>query len=171
MRVVLADRVIRCGWVAVMDGRIVEIGEGARSVGRILPATFFSRPGGAHWIISSTPCAARSLLDAVAAIVSYDGQLATCSITPCSVVARVGEERRGSAKRRVANRRLQLRARRAPSYRPFCICLRGANAERRHGNAGIDRAAGRPAPSLWTTCASGSFATACGTTTAARMAA
>ena len=42
-RVVLADRVIGCGWVAVMNGRIVEVGEGdAPERGKDLPATFFS---------------------------------------------------------------------------------------------------------------------------------
>src|SRR5437588_13074734 len=84
-RVVLADRVIEAGWVAAMNGRIVEIGEGrapdhAEDVGGdlLLPglvelhtdhieAHYVPRPK-VYW-------------DPVAAVVSYDGQLATCGIT------------------------------------------------------------------------------------------
>ena len=88
-RVVLADRVIETGWVAVMNGLIVEIGEGrapAQGQGNekdlagdlLLPglvelhtdhleAHYMPRPK-VYW-------------DPVAAVVSYDGQLATCGIT------------------------------------------------------------------------------------------
>ena len=39
-RVVLADRVIETGWVAIVDGAIVEIGEGrAPEAGEDLPET------------------------------------------------------------------------------------------------------------------------------------
>ena len=95
-RVVLADRVIGCGWVAVMNGRIVEIGEGdAPERGKdlagdlLLPglvelhtdhleAHYMQRPK-VYW-------------DAVAAVVSYDGQLATCGITTVLDSLRVWRE-------------------------------------------------------------------------------
>ena len=95
-RVVLADRVIESGWVAVMNGLIVEIGEG-RAPGQgkdlagdlLLPglvelhtdhleAHYMPRPK-VHW-------------DPVAAVVSYDGQLATCGITTVLDSLRVWRE-------------------------------------------------------------------------------
>src|SRR5260370_803926 len=84
-RVVLADAVIERGWVAVTDGKIAEIGEGrppARgddlAAALLIPglvelhtdhleAHFVPRPK-VYW-------------DPMAAVVSYDGQLATCGIT------------------------------------------------------------------------------------------
>src|SRR2546423_5953502 len=84
-RVVLADRVIAAGWVTAENGRIVEIGEGRApdhaedlAGDLLLPglvelhtdhleAHYVPRPK-VHW-------------DPVAAVVSYDGQLATCGIT------------------------------------------------------------------------------------------
>jgi alpha-D-ribose 1-methylphosphonate 5-triphosphate diphosphatase len=95
-RVVLADRVIESGWVALVDGLIVEIGEGgAPGLGRdlagdlLLPglvelhtdhleAHYMPRPK-VHW-------------DPVAAVVSYDGQLATCGITTVLDSLRVWRE-------------------------------------------------------------------------------
>ena len=84
-RVVLADRVIGCGWVAVMNGRIVEIGEGdAPERGKDLAGDLLL-PGlvelhtdhlEAHYMPRP-----KVYWDAVAAVVSYDGQLATCGIT------------------------------------------------------------------------------------------
>ena len=95
-RVVLADRVIESGWVAVMNGLIVEIGEG-RAPGQgkdlagdlLLPglvelhtdhleAHYMPRPK-VYW-------------DPVAAVVSYDGQLATCGITTVLDSLRVWRE-------------------------------------------------------------------------------
>lgn len=99
-RVVLADRVIESGWVAVMNGLIVEIGEG-RAPGQgkdqgkdlagdlLLPglvelhtdhleAHYMPRPK-VHW-------------DPVAAVVSYDGQLATSGITTVLDSLRVWRE-------------------------------------------------------------------------------
>jgi alpha-D-ribose 1-methylphosphonate 5-triphosphate diphosphatase len=95
-RVVLADRVIETGWVAVMNGLIVEVGEG-RAPGQgkdlagdlLLPglvelhtdhleAHYMPRPK-VHW-------------DPVAAVVSYDGQLATCGITTVLDSLRVWRE-------------------------------------------------------------------------------
>jgi alpha-D-ribose 1-methylphosphonate 5-triphosphate diphosphatase len=84
-RVVLADRVIEDGWVAVTDGRIAEIGEGAAPErgehcggdllmpGLVelhtdhLEAHYMPRPK-VYW-------------NPVAAVVSYDGQMATSGIT------------------------------------------------------------------------------------------
>jgi alpha-D-ribose 1-methylphosphonate 5-triphosphate diphosphatase len=100
-RVVLADQVIATGWVAVDDGRIVEIGEGDAGDGTVaggaedfggdlllpglvelhtdhLEAHYVPRPK-VHW-------------DPVAAVVSYDGQLATCGITTVLDSLRVWRE-------------------------------------------------------------------------------
>ena len=95
-RVVLAERVIEAGWVAAANGVIVEIGEG-RAPGHaedlagdlLLPglvelhtdhleAHYVPRPK-VHW-------------DPVAAVVSYDGQLATCGITTVLDSLRVWRE-------------------------------------------------------------------------------
>src|SRR5215467_13952570 len=84
-RVVLADRVIENGWIAIDGDRIAEVGEG-RAPDRsgdlagdlVIPglvelhtdhieAHYMPRPG-VHW-------------DPVSAVVSYDGQLAVCGIT------------------------------------------------------------------------------------------
>jgi alpha-D-ribose 1-methylphosphonate 5-triphosphate diphosphatase len=95
-RVVLADRVIECGWVAAENGLIAKIGEGrapgpAEDMGGdlLLPglvelhtdhleAHYVPRPK-VHW-------------DPVAAVVSYDGQLATCGITTVLDSLRVWRE-------------------------------------------------------------------------------
>ncbi|MPZ38416.1 MAG: alpha-D-ribose 1-methylphosphonate 5-triphosphate diphosphatase [Rhizobiales bacterium] len=95
-RVVLADRVIEGGWVAIADGAIAEFGEG-RSPERgedfagdlLIPglvelhtdhieAHFMPRPK-VYW-------------DPVAAVVSYDGQLATSGITTALDSLRVWRE-------------------------------------------------------------------------------
>ena len=95
-RVVLADRVIENGWLACADGTIAEIGEGrAPERGEdcdgdlLLPglvelhtdhleAHYVPRPK-VHW-------------DPVAAVVSYDAQLATCGITTVLDSLRVWRE-------------------------------------------------------------------------------
>src|SRR5215472_6376616 len=95
-RVVLAERVIEAGWVAAVDGVIVEIGEGRApdhaedlAGDLLLPglvelhtdhleAHYVPRPK-VHW-------------DPVAAVVSYDGQLATCGITTALDSLRVWRE-------------------------------------------------------------------------------
>src|SRR6266576_375625 len=95
-RVVLAERVIEAGWVAAENGRIVEIGEGRApdhaedlAGDLLLPglvelhtdhleAHYVPRPK-VHW-------------DPVAAVVSYDGQLATCGITTALDSLRVWRE-------------------------------------------------------------------------------
>ena len=98
-RVVLADAVIERGWVAVADGRIAEIGEGSPPgpaedfAGDLLipglvelhtdhlEAHYQPRPK-VHW-------------DAMAAVVSYDAQLATSGITTVLDSVRVWREGRG----------------------------------------------------------------------------
>jgi alpha-D-ribose 1-methylphosphonate 5-triphosphate diphosphatase len=95
-RVVLADRVIERGWVAIVDGAIVETGEGRAPergddfAGDLLipglvelhtdhiEAHFMPRPK-VYW-------------DPVAAVVSYDGQLATSGITTALDSLRVWRE-------------------------------------------------------------------------------
>ena len=95
-RIVLVDRVVENGWLACLDGRIVEIGEGrAPEHGEdaggdlLLPglvelhtdhleAHYTPRPK-VHW-------------DPVSAVVSYDGQLATCGITTVLDSLRVWRE-------------------------------------------------------------------------------
>jgi len=95
-RVVLADAVIERGWVAVADGRIAEIGEG-RPPGRAddlagdllipglvelhtdhLEAHYSPRPK-VHW-------------DPMAAVVSYDAQIATSGITTVLDSVRIWRE-------------------------------------------------------------------------------
>ncbi len=95
-RVVLADRVLERGWVAIAKGRIAEVGEGAAPGGSIdmggdlvlpglvelhtdhLEAHYVPRPK-VHW-------------NPVAAVVSYDGQLATSGITTVLDSLRVWRE-------------------------------------------------------------------------------
>ena len=95
-RVVLAERVIDAGWVAAVNGAVVEIGEGRApdhaedlASDLLLPglvelhtdhleAHYVPRPK-VHW-------------DPVAAVVSYDGQLATCGITTALDSLRVWRE-------------------------------------------------------------------------------
>src|ERR1700751_4659235 len=95
-RLVLADRVIAPGWIAVADGKIAELGEGAPPAGAedvagdlVIPglielhtdhieAHYMPRPK-VHW-------------DPVAAVVTYDAQLATCGITTVLDSLRVWRE-------------------------------------------------------------------------------
>ena len=83
-RVVLADRVIEAGWIAAMNGLIVEIGGDLLLPGLVelhtdhLEAHYVPRPK-VYW-------------DPVAAVVSYDGLLATCGITTTLDSLRVWRE-------------------------------------------------------------------------------
>ena len=100
-RLVLADRVIERGWVAAVNGMVAEFGEGAApergedADGDIvmpglvelhtdhLEAHYIPRPK-VYW-------------DPIAAVVSYDGQLATCGITTVLDSLRVWREEHAKA--------------------------------------------------------------------------
>jgi len=95
-RVVLADRVIEKGWVAFADGRIAEIGEGMAPVGSVDAHGDLVMPGlvelhtdhlEAHYVPRP-----KVFWDPLAAVVSYDGQLATCGITTVLDSLRVWRE-------------------------------------------------------------------------------
>ena len=95
-RVVLSDRLIENGWVATANGIIVEIGEGrAPARGEDLAGDLLL-PGlvelhtdhiEAHYVPRP-----KVYWDPVAAVVSYDGQLATCGITTVLDSLRVWRE-------------------------------------------------------------------------------
>jgi alpha-D-ribose 1-methylphosphonate 5-triphosphate diphosphatase len=95
-RIVLADRVIERGWIAFTDGRIAEIGEGAAPAGSEDAAGDLVMPGlielhtdhlEAHYVPRP-----KVFWDPVAAVVSYDGQLATSGITTVLDSLRVWRE-------------------------------------------------------------------------------
>src|SRR5438477_8371327 len=82
--VVLADRVIERGWVAIADGRIAEFGDGDAPGRAEDAAGDLVMPGlvelhtdhlEAHYVPRP-----KVYWDPIAAVVSYDGQLATCGI-------------------------------------------------------------------------------------------
>jgi len=95
-RIVLADRVIERGWIACAGGRIAEIDEG-NAPGSFEDATGdLVMPGmielhtdhlEAHYVPRP-----KVFWDPVAAVVSYDGQLATCGITTVLDSLRVWRE-------------------------------------------------------------------------------
>jgi alpha-D-ribose 1-methylphosphonate 5-triphosphate diphosphatase len=95
-RVVLADRVVERGWVAFADGRIAGIGEGDRPAGSEDARGDLLMPGlielhtdhlEAHYVPRP-----KVFWDPIAAVVSYDGQLATCGITTVLDSLRVWRE-------------------------------------------------------------------------------
>src|ERR1700681_298164 len=95
-RIVLADRVIERGWVAFADGRIAEFGEGHAPAGSEDAAGDLVMPGlielhtdhlEAHYVPRP-----KVLWDPIAAVVSYDGQLATAGITTVLDSLRVWRE-------------------------------------------------------------------------------
>ena len=95
-RIVLADRVIERGWVAVADGRIAEFGEGHAPAGSEDAAGDLILPGlielhtdhlEAHYVPRP-----KVFWDPIAAVVSYDGQLATSGITTVLDSLRVWRE-------------------------------------------------------------------------------
>jgi alpha-D-ribose 1-methylphosphonate 5-triphosphate diphosphatase len=95
-RVVLADRVIERGWIAVADGRVAEFGEGDAPSGSEDAAGDLIMPGlielhtdhlEAHYVPRP-----KVLWDPIAAVVSYDGQLATSGITTVLDSLRVWRE-------------------------------------------------------------------------------
>ena len=95
-RIVLADRVIARGWVAFADGRIAEFGEGDAPAGSIDAGGDLVMPGlielhtdhlEAHYVPRP-----KVFWDPIAAVVSYDGQLATSGITTVLDSLRVWRE-------------------------------------------------------------------------------
>src|ERR1700674_1205158 len=84
-RIVLADRVIERGWIAFADGRVAGFGEGDAPRGSEDAAGDLIMPGmvelhtdhlEAHYVPRP-----KVFWDPIAAVVSYDGQLATSGIT------------------------------------------------------------------------------------------
>jgi alpha-D-ribose 1-methylphosphonate 5-triphosphate diphosphatase len=95
-RLVLADRVIEAGWIAVVDGMIAQFGAGQSPAGAQDVAGDFIIPGlielhtdhlEAHYMPRP-----KVYWDPVAAVVSYDGQLASCGITTVLDSLRVWRE-------------------------------------------------------------------------------
>jgi alpha-D-ribose 1-methylphosphonate 5-triphosphate diphosphatase len=95
-RVILADRVIERGWAALADGRIAEIGEGDAPAGSDDAGGDLIMPGlielhtdhlEAHYVPRP-----KVFWDPISAVVSYDGQLATCGITTVLDSLRVWRE-------------------------------------------------------------------------------
>ena len=94
--IVLADRVIARGWVAISDGRIAEFGEGDAPAGAEDAAGDLIMPGlielhtdhlEAHYVPRP-----KVFWDPIAAVISYDGQLATSGITTVLDSLRVWRE-------------------------------------------------------------------------------
>lgn len=84
-RLVLADRVIEKGWLAMVGGAVAEIGEGAapgkgEDIGGDLLMPGLVELHTDHLEAHYVP-RPKVYWNAVAAVVSYDGQLATCGIT------------------------------------------------------------------------------------------
>jgi alpha-D-ribose 1-methylphosphonate 5-triphosphate diphosphatase len=95
-RVVLADRVIERGWVAIADGRIAEFGEGDASRGSLDAGGDLIMPGlielhTDHLEMHYVP-RPKVFWDPIAAVISYDGQLATSGITTVLDSLRVWRE-------------------------------------------------------------------------------
>src|ERR1700759_4635775 len=95
-RIVLADRVIERGWIAFADSRIAEFGEGDAPGGGedaagdlIMPGLIelHTDPLEAHYVPRP-----KVFWDPIAAVVSYDGQLATSGITTVLDSLRVWRE-------------------------------------------------------------------------------
>jgi alpha-D-ribose 1-methylphosphonate 5-triphosphate diphosphatase len=95
-RIVLADRVIEHGWIACADGRVAECGEGPAPAGSEDAQGDLIMPGlielhtdhlEAHYVPRP-----KVFWDPIAAVVSYDGQLATSGITTVLDSLRVWRE-------------------------------------------------------------------------------
>ena len=95
-RIVLADRVIERGWIALADGRVAEFGEGHAPAGSEDAGGDLVMPGlielhtdhlEAHY--EPRP---KVYWNPIAAVVSYDGQLATSGITTVLDSLRVGRD-------------------------------------------------------------------------------
>ena len=95
-KIVLADRVIDQGWVAIVGGRIAEFGQGKAPVGSEDAGRDLIMPGlielhtdhlEAHYVPRP-----KVFWNPIAAVVSYDGQLATAGITTVLDSLRVWRE-------------------------------------------------------------------------------
>jgi alpha-D-ribose 1-methylphosphonate 5-triphosphate diphosphatase len=95
-KIVLADRVIEHGWIAFADGRVAEYGEGSAPAGGEDAAGDLIMPGlielhtdhlEAHYVPRP-----KVFWDPIAAVVSYDAQLATSGITTVLDSLRVWRE-------------------------------------------------------------------------------
>src|ERR1700687_3822882 len=95
-RIVLADRVIERGWIAFADGRVAGLGEGGAPRASGDAAGDLIMPGmvelhtdhlEAHYVPRP-----KVFWDPIAAVVSYDGQLATSGITTVLDSLRVWRE-------------------------------------------------------------------------------
>jgi alpha-D-ribose 1-methylphosphonate 5-triphosphate diphosphatase len=95
-RIVLADSVIEQGWIALVDGKIAEIGEGRAPSGAEDAGGDLITPGlielhtdhlEAHYVPRP-----KVFWDPIAAVISYDGQLATSGITTVLDSLRVWRE-------------------------------------------------------------------------------
>src|SRR4030081_3016156 len=95
-RIVLADRVVERGWIAFANGRVAEFGEGAAPSGSEDAKGDLIMPGlielhtdhlEAHYVPRP-----KVFWDPIAAVVSYDGQLATSGITTVLDSLRVWRE-------------------------------------------------------------------------------
>src|ERR1700692_4936580 len=95
-RIVLADRVIERGWIAFSDGRVAEVGEDNAPSGSEDAGGDLIMPGlielhtdhlEAHYVPRP-----KVFWDPIAAVVSYDGQLATSGITTVLDSLRVWRE-------------------------------------------------------------------------------
>jgi len=95
-RIILADRIIENGWVAIANGRIAEVGEGDAPRGHVDAEGDLLMPGlielhtdhlEAHYVPRP-----KVFWNPVAAVVSYDGQLATSGITTVLDSLRVWRE-------------------------------------------------------------------------------
>ena len=95
-RVVLADRVIDHGWIALANGRVAEIGEGDAPAGSEDAGGDLVMPGlielhTDHLEAHHQP-RPKVFWNPIAAVVSYDGQLATSGITTVLDSLRVGRD-------------------------------------------------------------------------------
>jgi alpha-D-ribose 1-methylphosphonate 5-triphosphate diphosphatase len=95
-RIVLADRVINHGWIAFVDGKIAEFGEGDAPSASEDAGGDLVMPGlielhtdhlEAHYVPRP-----KVFWNPMAAVVSYDGQMATAGITTVMDSLRVGRE-------------------------------------------------------------------------------
>src|SRR5260370_9459206 len=95
-RIVLADRVIERGWIAFADGLVAEVGESNAAAGSEDAAGDLILPGlielhTDHLEAHHVP-RPKVFWDPIAAVVSYDGQLATSGITTVLDSLRVWRE-------------------------------------------------------------------------------